>query len=180
MDALTDWARPSRSPSIVSSRVARSRSGFASARCRRRRCSASSSRVVGASVDFFGPSCAGEPPTAIIAMWLADDDQAEMIERREKGDAPKPASLTKPPGATKKKGRRQEESGRSATVSVSTKMYHRGAKATLMINRPRVRATPVAAEADAKGTKKRRGGATGKKAKSMKQRLAIADGQVDG
>ncbi|KAG7109343.1 Chromatin-remodeling ATPase INO80 like protein [Verticillium longisporum] len=110
-------------------------------------------------------------------MWLADDDQAEMIERREK-EMLEAGEFDKPPGATKKKAAAKRKRPVGDGVSLD-EMYHEG-EGNFDDKQASGTATPVAAEADAKGTKKRRGGATGKKAKSMKQRLAIADGQVDG
>ncbi|RXG49011.1 hypothetical protein VDGE_04707 [Verticillium dahliae] len=130
----------------------------------------------GASVDFSGRR-APENRNRDIAMWLADDDQAEMIERREK-EMLEAGEFDKPPGATKKKAAAKRKRPVGDGVSLD-EMYHEG-EGNFDDKQASGTATPVAAEADAKGTKKRRGGATGKKAKSMKQRLAIADGQVDG
>ncbi|KAM0327606.1 hypothetical protein ACHAQA_005899 [Verticillium albo-atrum] len=130
----------------------------------------------GASVDFSGRR-APENRNRDIAMWLADDEQAEMIERREKemleaGEFDKAAPTT----TKKKAAKRKRPVGDGVSLD---EMYHEG-EGNFDDKQASGTATPVPAEADTKGTKKRRTGATGKKAKSMKQRLAIADGHVDG
>ncbi|KAL2759144.1 hypothetical protein ACRALDRAFT_2100967, partial [Sodiomyces alcalophilus JCM 7366] len=125
----------------------------------------------GASVDFSGRR-APENRNRDIAMWLADDEQAEMIERREK-ELMESGEYEK---QLKKKGGKRKRTGGDGGVSLDD-MYHegeghfddKGASGT---------ATPVA-EADGKGPKKRRTTATGgKKAKTLKQRLAVADGEM--
>ncbi|TEA20879.1 Chromatin-remodeling ATPase INO80 [Colletotrichum sidae] len=125
----------------------------------------------GASVDFSGRR-APENRNRDIAMWLADDEQAEMIERREK-ELLESGELDKAP---KKKGGKRK---RTANDNVSLdEMYHEG-EGNFDDGRgagTSGTATPVA-EPEAKGAKKRRIG--GKKAKTLKQRLALADGQVD-
>lgn len=157
-------------------------------------------------VDFSGR----RPPDTRnrdIALWLADDEQAEMIERREKellesGEYDKVA---------KKRGGKRKRGGDTEGAGVSLdEMYHEGkyptppatqaAAAALggpgaapfracfspanvsgagegnFDDKPSGTATPV--EADTRGGKRRRGGGS-KKAKTTKQRLAIADGEVD-
>ncbi|KAK1525883.1 SNF2 family domain-containing protein [Colletotrichum costaricense] len=128
----------------------------------------------GASVDFSGRR-APENRNRDIAMWLADDEQAEMIEQREKemlqaGEFDKPEKKKK---TTKRKRVVNED------VSLD-EMYHEG-EGNFDDNRNGANgtsgtATPVA-EPEVKGTKKQRRGG-GKKAKTLKQRLALADGQV--
>ncbi|ROT35575.1 hypothetical protein SODALDRAFT_337521 [Sodiomyces alkalinus F11] len=125
----------------------------------------------GASVDFSGRR-APENRNRDIAMWLADDEQAEMIERREK-ELLESGEYDK---QLKKKGGKRKRTGGEGGVSLDD-MYHegeghfddKGASGT---------ATPVV-ELDGKGPKKRRTTATGgKKAKTLKQRLAVADGEM--
>ncbi|KAL3953346.1 hypothetical protein ACCO45_013289 [Purpureocillium lilacinum] len=135
----------------------------------------------GASVDFSGRR-APENRNRDIAMWLADDEQAEMIERREK-ELLESGELDK----RKKGGRRKKAEG---TASLDD-LYHEGKHPLspthwLPLTPPAGEgnfddgskgaasgaATPVESE---KGKKK----AKGKRAKTAKQRLAIADGMVD-
>lgn len=138
-------------------------------------------------VDFSGRRPA-ENRNRDIAMWLADDEQAELIEQREK-ELQESGELEKP---TKKRGgtKRKREA-----VSLDD-MYHEGkllpaTEKTLLgmttltseigeghfndENKPSGTATPV--EPETKAAKKRKGGS--KKAKTTKQRLAIADGEMD-
>ncbi|KAI1121710.1 SNF2 family N-terminal domain-containing protein [Nemania abortiva] len=117
-------------------------------------------------VDFSGR----RPPenrNRDIAMWLADDEQAELIERREK-ELLESGELDK---AAKKRGgnKRKREA-----VSLDD-MYHEGEGHFNDENKPSGTATPV--EPETKAAKKRKGGS--KKAKTTKQRLAIADGEMD-
>ncbi|KAF9871804.1 hypothetical protein CkaCkLH20_10738 [Colletotrichum karsti] len=126
----------------------------------------------GASVDFSGRR-APENRNRDIAMWLADDEQAEMIERRERemleaGEFDKPVK--------KKAAKRKRVVNENLSLD---EMYHEGEgnfDDRNAANGTSGTATPVA-EPDVKGAKKRRVG--GKKAKTLKQRLAIADGQTD-
>ncbi|KZL76642.1 snf2 family domain-containing protein [Colletotrichum incanum] len=127
----------------------------------------------GASVDFSGRR-APENRNRDIAMWLADDEQAEMIEQRER-ELLESGELDKP---QKKKAPKRK---RVVNEDISLdEMYHEG-EGNFDDNRAGAAgtsgtATPVA-EPEAKGAKKRRTGG-GKKAKTLKQRLAVADGQV--
>ncbi|OAQ75158.1 SNF2 family helicase/ATPase [Purpureocillium lilacinum] len=118
----------------------------------------------GASVDFSGRR-APENRNRDIAMWLADDEQAEMIERREK-ELLESGELDK----RKKGGRRKKAEG---TASLDD-LYHEGEGNFDDGSKGAASgaATPVESE---KGKKK----AKGKRAKTAKQRLAIADGMVD-
>ncbi|KAI5865319.1 hypothetical protein GGS23DRAFT_421653 [Durotheca rogersii] len=118
-------------------------------------------------VDFSGR----RPPenrNRDIAMWLADDEQAELIERREK-ELLESGELDK---ASKKRGSNKRK---REAVSLD-EMYHEGEGHFDDGNKPSGTATPVE-PADGKAAKKRRGGS--KKAKTTKQRLAIADGEID-
>ncbi|KAK2022178.1 hypothetical protein LX32DRAFT_206343 [Colletotrichum zoysiae] len=142
----------------------------------------------GASVDFSGRR-APENRNRDIAMWLADDEQAELIEQRER-ELLESGELEKP---QKKKAPKRK---RPVNEDISLdEMYHEGkfesanhgsddtnqltGEGNFDDNRAAGTsgtATPVA-ETEVKGTKKRRTGG-GKKAKTLKQRLAVADGQV--
>lgn len=154
----------------------------------------------GAGVDFNTRS--KENRTKDIALWLADDEQAELIERKEQETAAK---------GEEKKGKKKT-AGRKKDVSLDD-MYHEGtyafAIATLHLfppsscpgglspspspnrtltlplqktgeghfddgsNKPSGAATP-AEQPEPAAPGKRKG--TSKKAKTAKQRLAIADG----
>ena len=117
-------------------------------------------------VDFSGRRPA-ENRNRDIAMWLADDEQAELIEQREK-ELLESGELDK---AAKKKGgtKRKREA-----VSLD-EMYHEGEGHFDDGNKASGTVTPV--EPDTKVANKRKGGS--KKAKTTKQRLAIADGEMD-
>ncbi|KAI9826941.1 MAG: putative DNA helicase ino80 [Thelocarpon impressellum] len=121
----------------------------------------------GAGVDFNTRS--RENRTKDIAMWLADDDQAAEIERKE---AQLAAAEAREPAGRKRAGKK-----RKADVSLD-EMYHEGeGHFDDGSNKPSGAATPVGAEAPARG--KKGGGTkkgTSKKAKTAKERLRIADG----
>ncbi|ROV88006.1 hypothetical protein VSDG_09171 [Cytospora chrysosperma] len=101
-----------------------------------------------------------------IAMWLADDDDAveKMIEQREQ-QLIASGELEK-----KKKGGRKKK---NESVSLDD-MYHEG-EGHFDDNKQPGTATPL--EEAPSGSKKK--GKSSKKAKTTKQRLAIADGMVD-
>jgi len=142
-------------------------------------------------VDFSGRR-APENRNRDIAMWLADDEQAELIERREKellesGEFDK---IQKKRGGGKRK-----RAGDGAAVSLD-EMYHEGMyTAFSTFDRSRLTedltgegnfddkqasgtATPTVDPADVRGGKRKKI-AGGKKAKTTKQRLAIADGEME-
>ncbi|RFU25222.1 hypothetical protein B7463_g11112, partial [Scytalidium lignicola] len=136
----------------------------------------------GAGVDFNTRS--RENRTKDIAMWLADDDQAAEIERKEaeiaaleaKGDV---AAA----GATKKARGKKRKAEAAGSLE---ELYHEGeGHFDDGSNRPSGAATPVGVGDGAlpgpKGKKPRKNAAVGggKRAKTAKQRLAIADGDVD-
>lgn len=75
----------------------------------------------GASVDFSGRR-APENRNRDIAMWLADDEQAEMIERREK-ELEESGELDK----QKKKGGKRKKAEAAASLD---DMYHEGKPST--------------------------------------------------
>ena len=70
----------------------------------------------GVAVDFNTRS--KENRTKDIALWLADDEQAEMIERKEKEVAEKGEEA-------KRGGRKAKNVGRKKDVSLDD-MYHEG------------------------------------------------------
>jgi DNA helicase INO80 len=120
----------------------------------------------GGGVDFSGRR-APENRNRDIAMWLADDDQAELIERREK-ELLESGELDK---MAKKKGKRKK----TEAPKDLDEMYHEG-EGNFDDNKGSGAATPTAPAAGP-ATKRARGG---KKAKTTRQRLAIADGEMDG
>ncbi|KAJ2902193.1 putative ino80-like protein [Zalerion maritima] len=124
-------------------------------------------------VDFSGRR-APENRNRDIAMWLADDEQAEMIEKREK-ELLESAELEK---GKKKPGKRKRAPAANNEGGVSLDdMYHEG-EGRFDDEKQSGTATPVV-EATADGPKpKRARKGSSKKAKSIKQRLAIADGDV--
>ncbi|KAG6189352.1 putative DNA helicase ino80 [Claviceps purpurea] len=125
----------------------------------------------GASVDFSGRR-APENRNRDIAMWLADDEQAEMIERREK-ELLESGEYDK----QKKKGgakRRQKTGDASASLD---DMYHEGEGHFDDGSKGLPSGTATPGDGDVKG--KRRGKTVGKRAKTAKQRLAVADGIAD-
>ncbi|KAL9099689.1 MAG: hypothetical protein Q9163_004849 [Psora crenata] len=115
----------------------------------------------GAGVDFNTRS--KENRTKDIALWLADDEQAEMIERKEQEVAAK---------GEEKKGKKKA-GGKKKDVSLDD-MYHEGeGHFDDGSNKPSGAATPIDPP-EPTATGRRKGGS--KKAKTAKQRLAIADG----
>lgn len=120
----------------------------------------------GGGVDFSGRR-APENRNRDIAMWLADDDQAELIERREK-ELLESGELDK---MAKKKGKRKK----TEAPKDLDEMYHEG-EGNFDDNKGSGAATPTAPAAGP-AAKRARGG---KKAKTTRQRLAIADGEMDG
>lgn len=127
----------------------------------------------GGGVDFNSRS--KENRTKDIAMWFVDDEQAAEIERKE---AELAAIEAKQEAAGGRKGKGKKKKVDSANLE---DLYHEGeghfddgsAKASGA-------ATPTAEPT--KGGKKRKAtgtGGGGKKAKTAKQRLMMADGDVD-
>lgn len=137
----------------------------------------------GAGVDFNTRS--RENRTKDMAMWLVDDDQAAEIEKKEAELAE--AEKNAPPGKKRAKKKRVEAN--------LDDMYHEGeywivpTVHNVFANRyageghfdesakPSGAATPVPGAETPPGGKKRKGGLS-KKAKTAKQRLAVADGEV--
>ncbi|KAH7360833.1 SNF2 family N-terminal domain-containing protein [Rhexocercosporidium sp. MPI-PUGE-AT-0058] len=129
----------------------------------------------GGGVDFNTRS--KENRTKDIAMWLVDDDEAAEIERKEAELAAQEAAA--PPEKAKKRGKK-----RKAEASGSLEdLYHEGeGHFDDGSNRPSGAATPIPGDGTPagpgpKGKKPRKQSA--KKAKTAKQRLAMADGDVD-
>ncbi|EEH06085.1 DNA ATP-dependent helicase [Histoplasma capsulatum G186AR] len=141
----------------------------------------------GAGVDFNTRS--RENRTKDIAMWLADDNQAEMLEQLEKEAMDKAEEM----GATGKKGGGRKGAASSAggkrkrDVTLDD-MYHEGEGHFEDVSaKPSGAATPVSAgdnhHKPTAGSKSRRGGRGGgggasrsKKAKTTKERLRLIDG----
>ncbi|KAL8716039.1 MAG: hypothetical protein Q9225_006279 [Loekoesia sp. 1 TL-2023] len=118
----------------------------------------------GAGVDFNTRS--KENRSKDVIHWLADDDQADIIEQKEKEMAEK--------GDENKKGRKKT-GGRKKDVSMDD-LYHEGeGHFGDDSNKPSGAATPIDAPDLPVG--KRKG--ISKKAKTTKQRLAIIDGGGD-
>ena len=159
-----------------------------------------SSAAGGGGVDFSGRR-APENRNRDIAMWLADDEQAEMIERREKellesGEYDK-IQKKRGGGGGKRKRAAGGEAAAAASVSLD-EMYHEGGFSSpsplLCLQGHQLTltpageghfddkqgsgtATPVVGADDGRAGKRKKMG--GKKAKTTKQRLAIADGEID-
>ncbi|KAK4153040.1 INO80-like protein [Chaetomidium leptoderma] len=132
----------------------------------------------GGGVDFSGRR-APENRNRDIAMWLADDEQAELIERREKellesGEYDKVQKKRGGGGGGKRK-RGGEAAASAAPVSLDD-MYHEGEGHFDDKQQGSGTATPTGDDGRAGGKRKKAGG---KKAKTAQQRLAIADGEVD-
>ncbi|KAL9607433.1 MAG: hypothetical protein Q9167_007656 [Letrouitia subvulpina] len=120
----------------------------------------------GAGVDFNTRS--KENRTKDIALWLADDEQAEMIERKEKEVAEKGDE-------GKKGGRKAKTGGRKKELNLDD-LYHEGeGHFGDDSTKPSGAATPIEPADPLPG--KRKG--ISKKAKTTKQRLAIVDGGGD-
>ncbi|KAI9721517.1 MAG: putative DNA helicase ino80 [Candelaria pacifica] len=125
----------------------------------------------GAGVDFNTRS--RENRTKDIAMWLADDDQAAAIEKKEAEIA---AAEAKEPAGKKKASKK-----RKADVSLD-EMYHEGeGHFDDGSSKPSGAATPISAiNPPSKGKKATgKGKGTSKKAKTAKERLRMVDGDAD-
>nr|POE56829.1 putative dna helicase ino80 [Quercus suber] len=125
--------------------------------------------------------------TKEMAMWLADDDQAAAIERREAEVLEEEAKQGGLAGAGGVKGKKRKSaaasSGKRKEVSMDD-MYHEGeGQFDDQSHEPSGAATPIGG-GDAAATdsgpfgKKRKGTGLSKKAKTVKQRLAVIDGEV--
>ncbi|CAG8980418.1 hypothetical protein HYALB_00003983 [Hymenoscyphus albidus] len=125
----------------------------------------------GGGVDFNTRS--KENRTKDIAMWLVDDDEAAEIERKE---AELASQQEKEPVVTKKgKGKKRKADPGGGSLE---DLYHEGeGHFDDGSNRPSGAATPV--DDAAVGGKGKKAKKVGKKAKTAKQRLAMADGDVD-
>ena len=139
-----------------------------------------------------------ENRTKDIAMWLADDDQAALIEQKEREAAEKPAEEE-----TKVKKSKKATAGglkRKRGEMSLDEMYHEGKVFSVQVGyqssnlalgeghfedasaRPSGAATPVPGpEAAASGEKKgpRGGKGVSKKAKTVKERLRVIDAEGD-
>jgi len=130
----------------------------------------------GGGVDFNTRS--KENRTKDIAMWLVDDDEAAEIERKEAELAEKEAK--EPEKGVKKRGKKRKADTGSGSLE---DLYHEGeGHFDDGSAKPSGTSTPIGAgEGAPKGKKPRKNAAAGggKKAKTAKQRLAMADGDVD-
>ncbi|KAI9714816.1 MAG: putative DNA helicase ino80 [Bogoriella megaspora] len=130
-------------------------------------------------VDFNTRS--RENRTKDIALWLADDEQAEAIERKEKEVAEAEARGEKVATKKSRKGVGQGVGGGRKKEFSMDDMYHEGEGHFDDVSaKPSGTATPVEGPAAAATgpVKGKRGKGTSKKAKTVKQRLAVADGEV--
>lgn len=120
----------------------------------------------GAGVDFNTRS--RENRTKDMAMWLVDDDQAAEIEKKEAELAEQEKNA--PQGKKRKNARKRVEANLDD-------MYHEGEGHFDESAKPSGAATPIPAPDAAAGSGKKKKGMS-KKAKTAKQRLAVADGEV--
>ncbi|KAF2854405.1 hypothetical protein T440DRAFT_465374 [Plenodomus tracheiphilus IPT5] len=118
----------------------------------------------GAGVDFNTRS--RENRTKDMAMWLVDDDQAAEIEKKEAELAEQEKNA--PPGKKRKNKKRVEAN--------LDDMYHEGEGHFDESAKASGAATPIPPTDAPAGSKKKKG--MSKKAKTAKQRLAVADGEV--
>ncbi|KAF3046175.1 putative DNA helicase ino80 [Didymella keratinophila] len=118
----------------------------------------------GGAVDFNTRS--RENRTKDMAMWLVDDEQAAEIEKKEAELAEQEKNA--PPGKKRKNKKRVEAN--------LDDMYHEGEGHFDQSEKPSGAATPVPGTETPVGGKKKKG--LSKKAKTAKQRLAVADGEV--
>lgn len=143
----------------------------------------------GGGVDFNTRS-SKESRTKDIALWLADDETAEAIERREAEMAA--AEAANPDGAKGKKPRKNAK--RKAEEKSLEDLYHEGKTHSSIHHtvhfanactgeghfdesaKPSGAATPVTAS---EGPVKKKSKKSGGKKKSAKERLAMADGGDD-
>ncbi|SMR56678.1 unnamed protein product [Zymoseptoria tritici ST99CH_1E4] len=113
--------------------------------------------------------------TKEMAMWLADDDQVEAIERREAEVLEEEAKSGKQGAGGKK--RKNAAAGKRKEVSMDD-MYHEGEGKfeDNASHEPSGAATPIGDGDGGPPAKKKKG--LSKKAKTVKQRLAVIDGEV--
>ncbi|WPH02045.1 Hypothetical protein R9X50_00490000 [Acrodontium crateriforme] len=125
----------------------------------------------GGTIDFNNRSKENNR-TKEMAMWLADDDQAAAIERRE-AEIVEEEARAGPKGKKRKAG---SALGKKKEMSMDD-MYHEGEGRfdDGGSHEPSGAATPLSAT-DGPPEKKRKG--LSKKAKTVKQRLAVIDGEV--
>ncbi|KAA8567523.1 hypothetical protein EYC84_007999 [Monilinia fructicola] len=129
----------------------------------------------GGGVDFNARS--KENRTKDIAMWLVDDEEAAEIERKEaeqlRYEAENPTANKKGKG----KGKKSKEGGGGSLED----LYHEGeGHFDDGSNRPSGAATPIAGDGGKrKASSSKKSGGGSKKAKTAKQRLAMADGDAD-
>lgn len=128
----------------------------------------------GAGVDFNTRS--KENRTKDIAMWLVDDDEAAEIERKEQELAEKEA---KEPEKKKGKGKSRKSEVKSTAGSLED-LYHEGeGHFEDKSNKAPGSVTNIAGSESSLKSKKPRKNGGSKKAKTIKQKLAMADGNED-
>ncbi|CCD54345.1 similar to SNF2 family helicase/ATPase (Ino80) [Botrytis cinerea T4] len=130
----------------------------------------------GGGVDFNARS--KENRTKDIAMWLVDDEEAAEIERKAAEQARYEAENPNLSKKGKGKGKKAKEGAGSLED-----LYHEGeGHFDDGSNRPSGTATPIAGDSGTKkgsSSRKTASGGRSKKAKTAKERLAMADGDVD-
>jgi len=120
-------------------------------------------------VDFNARS--KDNKTKEMAMWLADDDEAAAIEQKE-------AEILEQEAKDPNKSKKRKAPAKKKEISMDD-MYHEGEGKfdDGDSNKPSGAATPISTGDGPPAAKKKK---TSKKAKTLQQRLALADGQVDG
>ncbi|KAG9247624.1 SNF2 family helicase/ATPase-like protein [Calycina marina] len=128
----------------------------------------------GDGVDFNTRS--KENRTKDIAMWLVDDDEAAVLEQKAKEAAEAEAAMPE----KEKKGKKVAAKKKKEVAGSLEDLYHEGeGHFDGESNRPSGTATPIDAGEGGKENKPaRKSGGGAKKAKTAKQRLAMADGSV--
>ncbi|KAF2484643.1 SNF2 family DNA-dependent ATPase domain-containing protein [Neohortaea acidophila] len=133
-------------------------------------------------VDFNNRGSRETNRTKEMAMWLADDEEAALIERREAEVIEEEAKGSAAPGSSKKK-RKSALAGTKRKEFSMDDMYHEGeGKFEDASHEVSGAATPLSSVVDGGAgaggppAKKRKG--LSKKAKTVKQRLAVIDGEV--
>ncbi|KAF2172772.1 hypothetical protein M409DRAFT_35456 [Zasmidium cellare ATCC 36951] len=124
----------------------------------------------GSNVVDFNNRSRENNRTKEMAMWLADDDQVEAIERRE-------AEVMEEEAKAGGKRKRKAPAAKKKEMSMDD-MYHEGEGKFEdgQSHDPSGAATPVSAMEGGPPLKKRKG--ISKKAKTVRQRLAVVDGEV--
>lgn len=123
----------------------------------------------GGGVDFTNRSRENNR-TKEMAMWLADDDQAAAIERRE-------AEVLEEEAKSGGKRKRKAPAGKKKEFNMED-MYHEGEGKFEDGASAEISGAATPASADGPPAKKTKIKGLSKKAKTVKQRLAVIDGEV--